>query len=33
MNTKIKHLKERQAELKKQIYDNLDLLIESGLDK
>lgn len=27
MNKKIKHLKERQAELKKQICDNLDLLM------
>ncbi len=27
MNKRIKHLKERQAELKKQICDNLDLLM------
>ena len=27
MNPKIKHLKQRQAELKKQICDNLDLLM------
>ena len=27
MNAKIKHLKQRQAELKKQICDNLDLLM------
>lgn len=27
MNKKIKHLKDRQAELKKQICDNLDLLM------
>ena len=27
MNKKIEHLKERQAELKKQICDNLDLLM------
>ena len=27
MSRKIQHLKKRQAELKQQIYDNLDLLI------